>query len=130
MNKAITLELAKQIKSVGGDPQLALKAGTFKPGDPTDTTGKGNSCDDANDAAGCIFSQNLIVEDATAAEIDAAVAGTAAGAGTGGNAAASASVSASVVDTASTTAIATATDSATGTVATCPAGELRSVTLA
>lgn len=79
VNKAITLELAKQIAAVGGDPQDALKAGTFAPGDLNDSTAKGNTCDDANDAAGCIFSQNLIVEDATAAEITAAVAGVATG---------------------------------------------------
>jgi hypothetical protein len=77
-NKAITLELAKQINSVGGNVQDALKAGTFKPGNLNDSTGKGNTCDDANDAAGCIFSQNLLVPDATADEITAAVAGDAA----------------------------------------------------
>jgi hypothetical protein len=40
-NKAITLELAKQIASIGGNPQDALKAGTFAPGNPNDSTGKG-----------------------------------------------------------------------------------------
>lgn len=77
-NKAITLALAKQIAAVGGDPLDALKSGTFAPGNPNDTTGKGNTCDDANDANGCIFTQNLLVEDATADEINAAVGGTAA----------------------------------------------------
>lgn len=81
-NKAITLELAKQIASVGGDPQDAIKSGTFAPGSKTDNTGKGNSCDDANDAAGCIFTQNLLVADATADEITAAVAGVSASSGT------------------------------------------------
>ncbi|KAG6844607.1 hypothetical protein H0H87_005541 [Tephrocybe sp. NHM501043] len=76
VNKAITLELAKQIAKVGGNPQDALKAGTFASGDVNDRTAKGNTCDDANDSVGCIFTQNLLVEDATAAEIDAAVAGT------------------------------------------------------
>lgn len=33
INKAIVLELAKQLKSVGADPQLALLSGTFAPGD-------------------------------------------------------------------------------------------------
>ncbi|EPQ54531.1 hypothetical protein GLOTRDRAFT_116411 [Gloeophyllum trabeum ATCC 11539] len=80
-NKAITLELAKQIASVGGDPQLALKSGTFAPGTKGDPTAKGNSCDDANDAEGCIFTQNLLVEDATADEINAAVAGISASSG-------------------------------------------------
>ncbi|CAE6429545.1 unnamed protein product [Rhizoctonia solani] len=71
-NKAIVLELAKQIASIGGDPQAALETGTFQPGNVNDATGKGNSCDDANDAQGCIISQNLIVFDATADEITAA----------------------------------------------------------
>lgn len=31
-NKAITLELAKQIASIGGDPTIALQSGTFAPG--------------------------------------------------------------------------------------------------
>lgn len=44
INKAVTLELAKQIKAVGGDPLEALKSGTFQPGDVTDATGKGNTC--------------------------------------------------------------------------------------
>jgi hypothetical protein len=43
-NKAIVLALARQIKSVGGDPQDALKSGTFKPGNLSDDTGKGNTC--------------------------------------------------------------------------------------
>ncbi|KAI0689075.1 hypothetical protein BC835DRAFT_1283791 [Cytidiella melzeri] len=74
-NKAIVLQLAKQIASIGGNPQDALKSGTFAPGNLADTTAKGNTCDDANDANGCIFTQNLLVEDATADEITAAVAG-------------------------------------------------------
>jgi len=78
LNKKITLELAKQIASVGGDPLIALKSGTFAPGNLNDNTGKGNTCDDANDPNGCIFTQKLLVEDATAAEILAAV-------GKGGN---------------------------------------------
>lgn len=32
-NKAIVLELAKQLASIGADPQLALESGTFAPGD-------------------------------------------------------------------------------------------------
>ena len=74
-NKAIALELAKQIASVGGDPQDALKSGTFAPGNLDDSTGKGNSCDVADDEPGCIFSQNLLVPDATADEINAAASG-------------------------------------------------------
>ncbi|EFQ32478.1 uncharacterized protein GLRG_07748 [Colletotrichum graminicola M1.001] len=74
-NKAVTLELAKQLASVGGDPMLALMSGTFAPGDKADTTGKGNSCDDANDPTGCIFTQKKLVLDATPDEITQAVKG-------------------------------------------------------
>ncbi|EEB94077.1 hypothetical protein MPER_07175, partial [Moniliophthora perniciosa FA553] len=69
VNKAITLELAQQIASIGGDPLLALQAGTFEPGDVNDPTAKGNSCNDANDAQGCIFTLDLLVPDATEDEI-------------------------------------------------------------
>ncbi|KAH8104717.1 hypothetical protein BXZ70DRAFT_611565 [Cristinia sonorae] len=72
-NKAIALELAKQIASVGGDPLDALLSGTFAPGDVNDATGKGNTCDDADDKEGCIFTQNLLVPDLTEDEIKAAV---------------------------------------------------------
>ncbi|KAF8208876.1 hypothetical protein K438DRAFT_1930422 [Mycena galopus ATCC 62051] len=60
-NKAIALELAKQIASIGGNPQDALQSGTFKPGNLDDNTGKGNTCDVATDPVGCIISQNLLV---------------------------------------------------------------------
>ncbi|TCD70909.1 hypothetical protein EIP91_001218 [Steccherinum ochraceum] len=73
VNKNITLELAKQINSVGGNALDAIQSGTFAPGDPNDNTGKGNSCDDANDAQGCIFTQNLLVADASEDEINAAI---------------------------------------------------------
>lgn len=43
-NKAVTLELATQIGSIGGEPAEALKAGTFEPGDLDDNTGAGNTC--------------------------------------------------------------------------------------
>ncbi|KZT09479.1 uncharacterized protein LAESUDRAFT_810495 [Laetiporus sulphureus 93-53] len=75
INKAIALELATQIASVGGDPQLALMSGTFAAGTIGDPTAKGNTCDDADDEPGCIFTDNLLVDDATAEEISAAVAG-------------------------------------------------------
>ena len=75
-NKAIVLALAQQLASIGADPQEALLSGTFAPGNLGDTTGKGNTCDTLNDPdGGCIFSQNLLVDDATVAEISAAVAG-------------------------------------------------------
>jgi hypothetical protein len=69
VNSAITLELAKQIASVGGDPLDALQAGTFAPGQIGDPTAAGNTCDDANDAEGCIFTQNLLVQDVTEEDI-------------------------------------------------------------
>ncbi|KAK2016833.1 hypothetical protein LZ32DRAFT_504218, partial [Colletotrichum eremochloae] len=74
-NKAVTLALAKQLASIGGDPMLALMSGTFAPGDKSDTTGKGNSCDDQNDPKGCIFTQKKLVLDATPDEINSAVKG-------------------------------------------------------
>ncbi|KAL5512827.1 hypothetical protein ACEPAG_3093 [Sanghuangporus baumii] len=73
-NQAIALELAKQIAAVGGNPLDALQAGTFAPGQIGDTTGAGNTCDDANDPEGCIFTQNLLVEDVSEDDINAAVA--------------------------------------------------------
>ncbi|KAJ7763066.1 hypothetical protein B0H16DRAFT_1883924 [Mycena metata] len=38
VNKAIVLELAKQIASIGGNPQDALRSGTFAPGNTADAT--------------------------------------------------------------------------------------------
>ncbi|KAI0396716.1 hypothetical protein F5Y17DRAFT_78180 [Xylariaceae sp. FL0594] len=84
LNKKITLDLAVQLASIGADPRLALQSGTFAPGDRTDTTGAGNACDIATDTNGCIFTQNLLVPDASAQEIDDAVS--AAGGSAGGNA--------------------------------------------
>ena len=43
-NKAITLELAKQIASIGGNATEAINSGTFAPGSTSDNTGKGNGC--------------------------------------------------------------------------------------
>ncbi|PHH49176.1 hypothetical protein CFIMG_007102RA [Ceratocystis fimbriata CBS 114723] len=73
-NKVITLELAKQLALIGVDPLLALESGTFTPGDLSDTTGKGNTCDTLDDEPGCIFSQRLLVLDASPDEVNAAVA--------------------------------------------------------
>ncbi|KAK6902604.1 hypothetical protein I203_107862 [Kwoniella mangroviensis CBS 8507] len=103
-NKAITLALAQQIAAVGGDPLEALKSGTFAPGDTSDPTGKGNSCDDDD----CIFTQNLLVEDATEEEINAAVAGVAS-TGTAGTA-----DTATATDTTTAGCPAVVDDSATG----------------
>ncbi|KAF5002730.1 hypothetical protein FGRMN_126 [Fusarium graminum] len=74
INKAIALELAKQLAGIGADPNLALLSGTFAPGDKSDSTGKGNSCDEEEPDLGCIFSQGLLVLDATEDEIASAVA--------------------------------------------------------
>ncbi|TRM63933.1 hypothetical protein BD626DRAFT_536647 [Schizophyllum amplum] len=111
-NKAITLELAKQIASVGGDPQQALESGTFAPGQLGDPTAAGNTCDDANDTEGCIFTQNLLVEDATADEIAAAVAGTDSSSGSSASGSSSASSSSSAVSSSAT--------SSSGSSGSCP----------
>lgn len=71
VNKAIVLELARQIASVGGNPLDALKSGTFAPGEIGDPTAAGNTCNDAEDPVGCIFTENLLVPDASEAEIAA-----------------------------------------------------------
>ncbi|KAK0610628.1 hypothetical protein B0T17DRAFT_565558 [Bombardia bombarda] len=76
VNKGIALELAKQLALVGADPLLALEAGTFAPGNLGDNTGKGNTCDTVDDLPGCIFTQNLLVLDATPDEISSAATGT------------------------------------------------------
>ncbi|KIP10245.1 hypothetical protein PHLGIDRAFT_18385 [Phlebiopsis gigantea 11061_1 CR5-6] len=123
-NKAIVLALAKQIASIGGNPQDALKSGTFAPGNLNDATAKGNTCDDANDLQGCIFTQNLLVEDATADEINAAVSGVAVASSTATSAASSASASADAVCS-----TVTVTVSAAGTVAT-DAGAATAITSA
>ncbi|OAG41641.1 hypothetical protein AYO21_04105 [Fonsecaea monophora] len=77
VNKDIALALAVQIANIGGNPLDALQSGTFAPGTLGDPTAKGNSCDDQNDPVGCIFTQNLLVEDATEDEVNAAVAASA-----------------------------------------------------
>ncbi|KKY31566.1 hypothetical protein UCDDA912_g08487 [Diaporthe ampelina] len=92
-NKQIALDVATQLASIGADPNLAIQTGTFAPGDKNDNTGAGNTCDDADDAVGCIISQNLLVADVTEDEIAAAVAGVSAGAGAASNATADAVVS-------------------------------------
>ncbi|KAG8735778.1 hypothetical protein FRC10_010161 [Ceratobasidium sp. 414] len=80
-NRAIVFELARQIKAIGGDPQDALKTGTFKPGSVNDPTAKGNSCNIVGDPIGCIFSQSLMAQDVTPEEIIAVVGGTPNGGG-------------------------------------------------
>ncbi|CCM02408.1 uncharacterized protein FIBRA_04506 [Fibroporia radiculosa] len=110
VNKNIALELAKQIASVGGEPTLALMSGTFAPGQIGDPTAAGNTCDVADDEPGCIFTENLLVDDATAAEISAAVA------------AISVSTATASASAGTTTATSTSTtDSEDDTTATCSA---------
>jgi hypothetical protein len=64
-NKAVSLELARQIAHIGGEPTDALYSGTFRPGEISSTDFRGNACDTAD----CIFTENLFVRDASEAEI-------------------------------------------------------------
>lgn len=89
LNKGIAQELTRQIAAIGGDTSLGNEASTFAPGQIGDPTGAGNTCDDANDAKGCINTQGLRVDDLSAAEITAAASGAAGnGAAANSNAAA------------------------------------------
>ncbi|CAG7853458.1 SubName: Full=Uncharacterized protein {ECO:0000313/EMBL:CCA73998.1} [Serendipita indica DSM 11827] len=111
INKAIVLELAKQIASIGGDPLKALETGTFAPGQIGDPTGRGNTCND-EDPNGCINTKNLLVLDATEEEIEAAVAGVSAG----GSGDAAATTTQDEATTTTQDAAATATDCPDATV--------------
>lgn len=113
-NKAAVLALAVQLASIGADPQEALLSGTFAPGSTSDNTGAGNTCDTADDEPGCIFTQNLLVDDATAAEIDAAVSSAGVSVSTSGSSSATASVAQA----------AAATTSAASSVAACAAASV------
>ncbi|KAI0966277.1 hypothetical protein F4678DRAFT_297687 [Xylaria arbuscula] len=115
-NKQITLDLAVQLAAIGADPQLALKAGTFAPGTIGDTTGAGNTCDVDTDATGCIFTQNLLVEDATAQEIDDVVSA-AGGSASSGSASGDASGQECADPAASASATSTAAAAATSAAA-------------
>ncbi|KIW32208.1 uncharacterized protein PV07_03768 [Cladophialophora immunda] len=110
VNKDIALALAVQIANIGGNPLDALQSGTFAPGTIGDPTAKGNSCDDQNDPVGCIFTQNLLVEDATEDEVNAAVAASAT--------ASAGADSAAATECAAPPAAADSTTSASSTVAT------------
>ncbi|KAI1608046.1 hypothetical protein EDD36DRAFT_389389 [Exophiala viscosa] len=74
INKGITIALAQQLAAIGADPLLALESGTFAPGTIGDPTAAGNTCDTSDDEPGCIFSENLLVLDASEDEISSAVA--------------------------------------------------------
>jgi len=114
------LELAKQIAAVGGNPQDALATGTFAPGNLDDDTGKGNTCDTLEvNGVGCIDSLNLRVDDATADEITAAVAGISTGTDSGNPVvaiAASSSVSTSIAPTSTGTECSFVTVTVTSTI--------------
>ncbi|KAF7314188.1 hypothetical protein MKEN_00891000 [Mycena kentingensis (nom. inval.)] len=115
INKAIEIELAKQIAAVGGNPLDALKSGTFAAGDVNDPTGKGNSCDDDDDPVGCIYTKNLLTPVATEEDITAAVGDADAGdANADDNAAAEATSSAAADSAASSTTTAEASDATGG----------------
>lgn len=122
-NKAIALELAKQLASIGSDPQQAIDSGTFAPGQIGDPTGKGHTCDDANDPVGCIFTQNLLVPDVTADEINAAVGGSSASSKASGSSASStkSSTGAKATDTTSGSTGKQAVVTVTKTVSVCAA---------
>jgi hypothetical protein len=53
-NRAVVLELARQISLIGGNVTLATDAGTFAPG--TEGDSKGNSCNQSD----CIYEQNRL----------------------------------------------------------------------
>jgi len=73
-NRAVVLELARQIHLIGGNVTLATDAGTFAPGVAGDITGKGNTCDDPD----CIYKdgrlQKLVSNDEIMAYVSQCVA--------------------------------------------------------
>ncbi|EDU41313.1 hypothetical protein L13192_00607 [Pyrenophora tritici-repentis] len=85
LNKQIATTLGEQIAAIGGDVTMANEASTFAPGEIGDPTGAGNTCDDADDAAGCINTLKLRVDDLSADELAAISAGGAAAAGAANN---------------------------------------------
>jgi hypothetical protein len=60
-----SLELAKQIECVDGDPLDAIRSVNFSPCHIGDPMAKGNACDDENDVRGCIYTLNLLVAETT-----------------------------------------------------------------
>ncbi|KAK0715556.1 hypothetical protein B0H67DRAFT_243108 [Lasiosphaeris hirsuta] len=76
-NADIEINVAISLASIGADPLLALQTATFAPGEIGDPTAAGNTCNDADDAVGCILSLNLSVPAVSEAQIQAAVAGNA-----------------------------------------------------
>lgn len=136
-NKAIVLSLAQQIASIGGDPLQALGSGTFAPGIIGDPTAAGNTCDNIVDE-GCINADNKLVDDATSAEIEAAVSGIASGttlaaSSTNTDVAATSTAAAGDIEIAVTESVATAAEVATTSVAesaTCAAPATVTVTAA
>ena len=121
-NKGIELQLAKQIASVGGDPQLALQSATFAPGKIGDPTARGNTCDDQNDPVGCALSRKLTVPQVTATDIQAAVAGVSAGGSSAAPAPAPASSAPAELDGSCSGADAAQPAAGTSTSGTAPSG--------
>jgi len=64
-NRAVTLELARQISLIRGNPLQALDSGTFAPGVVGSSNAVGNSCNDPD----CIFIQESLVRDTTERQI-------------------------------------------------------------
>ncbi|KAE9403943.1 hypothetical protein BT96DRAFT_917128 [Gymnopus androsaceus JB14] len=113
-NKAIVLTLAQQIASIGGNAQDALKSGTFAPGTIGDPTAAGNTCDNIVDE-GCINADNLLVDDATSAEIDAAVASVSSGSTVAATTAAAAAAATDAADASTSDTSTSVSDAATTT---------------
>lgn len=71
-NRAVILELARQISLIGGIATRATDAGTFAPSTPGDS--KGNTCDESN----CIYENNrlqvLVTNDEIASYVSQCVA--------------------------------------------------------
>ncbi|KAF8827754.1 hypothetical protein HHX47_DHR4000306 [Lentinula edodes] len=119
-NKAIVLTLAQQIASIGGDPQDALKSGTFAPGTLGDPTAADSTTVTSVSSDGCTTEVTVTstVTAAAAATSSAAVdvASTCA-------APVTVTVTASASASAATEAVATATSSASTTTASAAAGQ-------
>ncbi|KAK4948034.1 hypothetical protein LTR10_013088 [Elasticomyces elasticus] len=122
INKGITIALAQQLAAIGADPLLALESGTFAPGTIGDPTAAGNTCDTSDDEPGCIYSENLLVLDATEDEISSAVATiTPTFTGTGGISATDVNLAALSVADATAAPVAVAATSATDAATECAA---------
>jgi hypothetical protein len=68
-NRAVVLELARQLSLIGGNATMAIEAGTFAPGSNNDFAGKGNTCDTPD----CIYENGLLQKLVSNDEISAYV---------------------------------------------------------